>query len=218
MATPGNGGNVARALQENAKRVYGVVAGFVGLLGLISVVDDTRSWFRFVSSWPRVVWALAYLLVLLVGIALLFDFNPHQRWRRRRKATRTAQLPSGDSASSWSLAVPSPDVGRLEPVRAGRKKQLSRLLAEGMALRSRVATSSVLAPYIAGATTDANVHAWEDKVISVLDDDAQLVKAFLTDTIKPLDLLLPSADGRMRSRLDDRIANLTTIVDGFSSG
>jgi hypothetical protein len=218
MATPENGGNIAQAFQVHAKRLYGLVAGVVGLLGLISVVDDARSWFRFVSSWPRLVWVLAYLLVLVIGMALLFDLDPRQRWMRRPRALRTAQPASVNDASSSSLVATPSEAGHLEPVQAARKKQLSRLLAEGMALRSRVTTPSVLAPYTAGATTDANIHAWEDKVITALDDDAPLVQAFLTDKINPLDLLLPSADGRMRSRLNDRIANLTTIVNDLSSG
>jgi hypothetical protein len=201
----------------SGRRIYGFLSGLFGFVGLISIVDDAESWFRFVQGFPRWIWAVAYLVLLMVGVALLFGSDRRAGYGDSDEPSTAAPEPAPTSSVSRlrGQAITERELrpdNRATPV-ARRKARLGRLLAEGMTLRSRMRTTSGLAAYTVGATTESDVHAWEDKVVRVLDADAHLVGVFLADQFRPINMLLPSLQSELRGCLDDRIQNLEKIIN-----
>jgi hypothetical protein len=203
---------------RRTRSLFGVVLGITSVLGFASIGADIEAWQRWlggIQSW--VPYALAYLLLLLIALALLIpDISA---WRARRSTASSPERAEqeDEDRAAGEKAVSVPDRAPTHQPENGQRLSdlLQAQLDEGVRLRKHIPPIPGMVNLTRPQTTPEDVEIWIRRTGRLLDGEPELKSEFNYRPGKAvLEGLVPPHpfEPRYKKSLDQRIANLGGII------
>jgi len=167
---------------RRTRNLFGVALGITSVLGFASLGADIEAWQRWlggIESW--VPYALAYLLLLLISLALLIpDISAWRTGRSTASSPERAERGNEDRAAGEKAEVSMPDPAPTH--QPGKGQRLSDLLQahldEGVLLRKNIPPIPGMVNLTRPQTTPEDVEIWIRRTGRLLDAEPELKSEF----------------------------------------